>query len=1480
MAKIVSKLNLNKTPANVEPNSLIFAKNVRLDTDGTIHRDYGILPISIKEELVNNNIVTNAIHKTNYKDIFGRIYRDCNTEDNKKLEQYKKYLHLLEKIVNGIKSANVIGKIVGVVVDSNDFYLFIQIIYQDIVTKKETQYSFISNYSEKEDIFTICNCNWIYNQGNITGNVIKNLYGDKLLTIAEYGTITPIPLKCINLTYSSVTDNETIYTQTPSIPITNLNYSGRYSATIPNGVYQFYVRYKIRDNVYTNWFPASQELYVGNTNSTNTVFGTVKYVNLHKDSDNSFILSVEHLNDNNFKLYKSFQVGFILTHEDATYARAWKHFKLTQTTIQFDYKGDDADEIEITDLTKPIYELYNVGNVTNFKNKQYISNYTETDFNEDLQNVADKINIEIKQQTSSKSYDGNGIIESIVNGSNVLSGIVLKNNSTQLKENINLIGYNGIFDKIANTGTKSLKEVIDKVVIKTGVGLDATIGNNIQLNSVYGFMIMVDSQSVNNAEDRFASQYTNIYTDTDKTEYNITCEHTISDIKVNGVSIGDANINSIYVYEQIINHEIYLNYNGIFIDNQGNIDNGVNIQIHRPAIIKVTHTKYNSDGTGDNGYVNNGGAIEDPNNPNNNSGFTGGITGDIVGSSIGNQITTGTKVTTYYINTTYVQTINLKYVGYKSKFSNTDAVDLVNSPTLIPLQKYKFYVHFIKETGETTNGYYCSNNGNGEIEIPYQPYCNTCLYPEFSNITIPNGYSACFFSLIHTKTKSYCLFNVTKYENANKLEASCLEANMGLLSVTDNIHIKQEKSETYSGHYYYSSDASTNRYFGADGIVTFDSNGEEVTDGKLAYIVSEYTLSEADDLELVKCTPFIKPNINTYKKEITGSNREPIEVDAYSDYHNMCLLGYICAVTTLDRQTSIELYTDGSGLYKKRNTDGLDISGDNKYFQLDEYSSYITTNGKPSLSMLTAIRTTPIRYIYSNYNLNYLTLSTEPAPMIKTYYTRAENITTSDNNDSCSIFLRIFQSLILSEIYNLQSMYYKYVRKTYNVYNKETNVIRYENTIRSSELVGDEERIHIFKFNPDDYYNTPSNKGIITNLIAIGNAIIVHTKDSMFKFSGNNTLQSSEGEIQTTENDVFDTGIGELFGSDFGFAGLQNKYDSIVTENGYIFFDRDSRIVYLYSGNNQLIKISDSIEKLFRHRNIQSVNFANDYYNNRFFMCITFIEEVYNGTNWINKIIPVTLSFSTLDNVKSFVSLHDFYYIRAFNTKTNCYFFTTDMTDVCRIYKWKEAFGIYTKLDLPTDIVYPTIKEDCKLRIYTPEENENGALRPNYSVKRNSSIVDVIDNSNYEIIKTLNAIHWCGGIISADYSNISNDLIKSICVAEESYTGRIPCKYLRIYTDTCISYLNDFSKVSNNENFLNDNNYKYPRYNQGRWTFNYFRNILNDNNNSHFIKETNPSHDYTPDDNSLIEGKYFVVRFIFDTDFKLETLTINYSYKQ
>ena len=825
-------------------------------------------------------------------------------------------------------------------------------------------------------------------------------------------------------------------------------------------------------------------------------------------------------------------------------------------------------------------------------------------------------------------------------------------------------------------------------------------------------------------------------------------------------------------------------------------------------------------------------------------------------------------------------------MGDRSKYKATDSALLLGYTTLIPYQKYKFYIHYVKQNGEITNGYYCNGITGGIKTVPYKSAVDSIIFPKFTNIKLPKGYVACFFSIVHVENTVATVFNISMRNTYG--EASCMDINVGLMPGSDNMTIKQgytgenvedsvnpdfptdsiepqtdtETTEikTNTAKYYYSSDASNIRYFGADGVIRFDSDSN-ITSGKIAYLVNDYTISDAEDIQLTKCTPFINPNTLSKVSDTSTEN-------VYSSFDDMNLLGFICAINPLHRDRTIKYYTDGSSVYIKKNVENA-VDGTGEYFSLVELKNHLqdSTTYDERITALN-ITATNIEYVYSNYNLNYLGLNEDPIETYKTYYDNKSEDTTNTTVPSGSIVLRLFKSLIMSSTYMLPAMYKTYTKKTYSIY-KRNEITEFNNTIRASKLEGDESSINIYKFEPNDYYNVPTNRGLIVNLISVGDAILVHTEDSMFKFSGSNTIQSSDGEIQPTETNVFDTGVSEVFGSDFGFAGLQYKNDHIVTENGYIFFDRDSRIVYMYSGQGQIVKLSDSIEKLFRHRPIENIRFANDYYNNRFFMSILFYED-YITTEDGKEVIkqryyPVTLSFNFTEDVKSFVSLHDFYYGYAFNTKTKCYFLASDRQDICIIDK--EHKGCYTKLELTNDKLYLQRKEIAT--IVLADNDIVGTTTTTYNINLYDSIVDIINNLNYEDVKTLNAINWCGNKITSEFRNIdkSNDVTLNMV---EEVNDTVPCKYIRIYSDTCMSDLLPCIARSNDKSISSTDYTKYPFYNQGTWSFNYFRNILNAKNNR------NP---LSGDNNSLIEGKYFVVRFVFDTDFKLETLYLNINKK-
>lgn len=1479
MAQIIPKLNLNKTPSIIESNSLVFAKNIRLDIDASIHRDYGVFPMSIHKGKNTDNLV-------NYKTILNRIISDIeeSTKGTETPEDYilLSYIHLqwisgkeIKDEDNNVIASKGTHKIVGIIANSNEFYIFINgtcVRGTDSNGKDITEvYNFIICYDEKEDRFYPCNCNWNWSGGTITGCVINNLLGEKILNIGEKDATTLVPLKCINLNTSTIGDDERIYTQTSNIPITNLNFIGSFNYVIPNGVYQFFVRYKIRDNFYTDWFPASKELFAGNKNINNTSFGTVKFVNTHRDSDNSFKFSVEHLFINQKYNYQSFQIGFIISHDDAIMARAWKHFDFNVNTINFDYNARDAYEIEVIDLLKSAYQLYDVGNITSFKNRLYVANYKETDFNENLQDKANEIGIEITDQSATSGYDGYPIIERTLNGKTVIAGLKIG------EEELSFNGANGIIDKLLRLKNNYNDESV-KDAITDAIGSNSSNGYKCG-SKQWSIQISGNKQSLTGAQNQFK------YSHSGNDYSGFIFQTAIQNIKVGGSYINTFTVDAILsaIYTKVR----YLNENCIFINNSGAEDYQVDVEIIRKCSYTYKH------------WVSNGMKPYDPSlnddyidvNP---GGDSLGRPSDTIGGSGGRY-----EYTT--INSTYTQTITLRLRGDRSKYKSTDSSLILGYTTLIPYQKYKFYIHYVKQNGEITNGYYCNGRTGGVKTVPYKSAVDSVIFPKFTNINLPEGYVACFFSIVHVENTVATVFNIDTDNTYG--EASCMDINVGLMAGSDSITIKQGYTESQGGDviinpdfpiinpdfpliptegietqseqeqvstettitevktntakYYYSSDTSNIRYFGADGIIQFDKDSNIVS-GKVAYLVNDYTISDAEDTQLTKCTQFINP--------LTLSKENNVTV--YSSFDDMNLLGFICAINPLYRERTIKYYTDGSSVYLKKNIEEAE-DGTGAYFSLVELKNHLldASTYDEKLTALSIINT-DIEYIYSNYNLNYMGLNEDPVETYKTYYNNTSEQTTDKSTPTGSVVLRLFKSLMMSSTYMLPAMYKTYTKKTYSIY-RRNEVTEFNNTIRASKLEGDESSINIYKFEPNDYYNVPTNRGLIINLISVGDAILVHTEDSMFRFSGSNTIQSSDGEIQPVENNVFDTGVSEVFGSDFGFAGLQYKTDHIVTENGYIFFDRDSRIVYMYSGQGQIVKLSDSIEKLFRHRPIESIRFANDYYNNRFFMSILFYED-YTATENGKPVIkqryyPVTLSFNVTENVKSFVSLHDFYYGYAFNTKTKCYFLADDMQDICTIDK--EYKGCYSKLELYNDKLYLQKRETQIIKLVDIDVAE--ATIVNYNIKLYDSILDIIDNNNYETVKTLNSINWCGNKVTSEFRDIAQNNEVTLNMVEE-VNDVVPCKYIRIYSDTCMSNLLPCTARSNDKSISALDYTKYPFYNQGTWTFNYFRNILNSKNN-----KTR----YSGDNNSLIEGKYFVVRFVFDSDFKLETLYLNYNAK-
>lgn len=1271
-------------------------------------------------------LVSEAIHQATLDDNIIesqiKLLEGYIAKAEKDIEYYTNSLNNISNIDN--------YTIVGVIPYNTQFYLFLYNEGSSIILK----------YDEKEG-FSICNCNWNYNGGIIDGNCVINLNGDVLLNIAEYkdDNTLLVPIKTINLTESDISDDESIYTQVPRVHFLNLNFVEYYNNNIPTGTYQFFIRYEIRDNFYTNWFPASKELFAGTVTQQRTKQGTLQYVDTSIDSGSSFHFKVDKVIFNPSLNFKSFQIGFILSHDDTVYARAWKKFNLDTTDVYFDYQKEYIEELNIEDLLNVPYGVFNVKNITNFKNKLYISNYIESDFNPDLEdyiygNVSEDNLVDVKIKVKSRNTESD-----------------------------TYCGYPITYD------TQADKKYIDTI-------------DGISIENIVAELLRQAKSYVDRANER-STTYTykgvTLEVKYRSEGFSQTYQYTIHEQFGPGVLAESDNYNDIISY--ISGRNVYVGENGRFY--------------------------YQLPTTPDDSY---------------DSSYLLYV-----------------RAKANYLLSFSITPSNLHF-SYKLKKVET---------TLMPGQEYAYYIHFVKDTGEYTNGYkigssfidieHANNAKIGRdnfvsgININDSIEQHKIFYPIFTfNKTLPKGYVACFISIVHTKYNTSEIFNTHDGIGPNGDD----DVNVG-----DNLDLDireykdfDELPYTLTGgaqtnvcKYYPSYDNTNWNTFGGSGKVvpkgsaTFEEN-------KQYFILLEHESNEKY-IQLQRITPYIVV---------------PEEDYTYDNYEDLNLFSYICEVVKL--KDNFVFYTGGTEVYKKNTDFG---TGNESLDELQKIDFEAWLNGVSIDNLIP---------IYSNFNLNYLTLTLDLNPRIfsKTY--------DSETPPTVRGIVISLDSMTLSDIYELKAMYKDYTRKFYQPYNEKA-IIKFENTVRSSILEGDEAKVNVFRFKATDYYNVPTDKGIIINMKAVGESILVHTQDSMFRFSGANSLSSAGGEeVAMKEGEPFDTGIQEIFGSEYGFAGLQRKEQHTITENGYTFYDSDSNTLYIYGGQQQVFPISDDINKLLNRAPIEDISFANDYYNDRIFVQIKFEDGFF-----------ATLSFNF--RVKSFISLHDFKFDKSFNTKTKCYFIRQNKIYVIK----KSTQRTYDALRA-VDNLYP-----CKDSFHF---NQHGIY---FDSSDKCSIVDIIFKEDYSNVKTLNAISWvCNKILGFT----AEDKLYRLFVAEENlapYAGG----FLRIYTDSTATDLIEIYKESNPYSFntvktndtppkllelreeqrrnyspkpyVNIAGYVYPRFNLGQWTFNYFRNILNTTD----VTNSNSA----SDNKSLIYGKYIVVRFVFSNsdNFKLEDITFN-----
>ena len=1424
MARIVPKLNLNKTPQIVENNSLIFAKNIKVMKDGSIVTDDGI-----------SRITSLAYYLTTGYSIVGYIPYNTSV-----------YFFLY----NGTKSL-------------------------------------IIHYDEKNpNTITPIGCNWNYSGGTehttkIYGEVIVNLNSDIILVIAEGGDDSlEIPIKFININRSSEGDDESIYTQSPKVPIINLLDVGRYTKVIPNGVYQFFIRYEIKEDFYTKWIPCSKELFAGTSVRTDTFQGSVNYINITSDATQSFILKVDRIS-NNFYGYKSFQVGFILSHDDSTVARAWKHFSFYVDKIYFDYDKSYIEEVNIDDMLDSVYQIYNVKNITSFKNKIYISNYKESDINpKDQEFITKSQNIKVD------------IITSPVNNNNEIR---YKNNIIDTdtgKDGLELFTYykydtNPFYNK-------TLRQLINdgNLIINNWSAFDC-IYNKSKLS--LGILYSIDQYGKKHADvskfpevmhDFYLKNQEVIFFECTEIKFKIgNTIYTLNDFTGNSFNDYDhlkvSTPSSYYDNPEHIN-TLPSSTEGVISSIREKLVNFIADFINDSSDFGKNYTKANFKGFGLSGFVYNNekDKIDEITVKCNYYSFdmTSSINiikndddtySDAYNPKEKYLYSDYTKYRYYdeaheeYKYYTYGQLF--EYNGLPMIFRHeqnetitfTNLIDTryisrtnnkFNYQTLIPFKTYAFYVHYVKESGECTNGYkICEkliaieptieNAGTQQETRTYNR--NQIIYPSFSNIVLPTGYDACFISIAAIKNNVAQIFA----DNCIEIDSLLLPINNNIKAYSlDQLYEYAYNEETHNIdktyfdtnavapaqtlEYLYSGKVKSGfeLYFSASGKLILQDTEASAQPQQIGNVLNGLFIVNQNEenqeyISLTKCTPYIKES-------------------SYNNFNDLNLLGYLCQVCK-PTEGEFTIFVAGSDVYNK------DITGE------DKHTINLTNANHSSIF----INSSTLYTVYSEFNLNYLSLSAE----LNTRVFATEETQSGGTTVKQKSLLQSFDSLTLADIYELKSMYKDYRRKLFYPVDKDIITI-YNNTIRASEVFSDEGVTYILKFEATSYYNVPTNKGYIVNLKAIADKILVHTQDSLFGFSGSSKLSTQDGNAQLSESDPFDTGITELFGSEHGFVGLADKNHTMLCYDGYFFFDKDAKTIYSYNGQG-LTLLSDPIERLLNYNELVDVVFANDYYNDRFFMALK-----YKRRENIEGFDYVTLSFNYKQ--KTFVSLHDFTFDESFSTKTNCYFIKDNLVYI--VDKNSTNYGDPTIKDIDIDdIVFPS-------GIKIEHDTEQNILR------YRRSIIDVIYNDSFELVKTLNSISWVGSDVWDEFNYLTKNTTQqgeiviepkfsspiADLVAEAIRSNKSFVDYIRVYSESCCTELNYIAYSDYyDKSPLNPNDYKYPSYNNGVWTYNYLRNILNN-------KNTKENGKLISDESSLIYGKYFVVRFVIDggRKFKLENV--------
>ena len=383
---IVHRLNLNKHIKDVQNLSLVNAENIKISIDQSC--------ITNEESLVSTDIVNNSLkqyYSTAYK-IYSII--PCNEE--------------------------------------------LVIIASDVDDKLD-----IFRYREKDNVFKLAyggytdgmpNNRLSYNGGEIKGTFTYNVENCLILAISEYNCKNKnIPLRVINL---GNIDDDSIYSDkeldesklfiVPEVKLPSISKYTYVKGTSYKGWYYFYIRYKIDEINYTQWYSFGFPIY--NDTLENQVITKYCY---NRDSK---LKSVDNSDTNYYKIYcptdasdtgynvgcsdyfsnqldtceetielslinldnsyKQFQLGIVIFNKSKNYIYRTSDINCDNNIYKYIINISSLVDCTVNELITSYYNYFDVKNIVNYNNRLYISNYKELNLNKDIdENIINNITV-------------------------------------------------------------------------------------------------------------------------------------------------------------------------------------------------------------------------------------------------------------------------------------------------------------------------------------------------------------------------------------------------------------------------------------------------------------------------------------------------------------------------------------------------------------------------------------------------------------------------------------------------------------------------------------------------------------------------------------------------------------------------------------------------------------------------------------------------------------------------------------------------------------------------------------------------------------------------------------------------------------------------------------------------------------------------------------------------------------------------------